>query len=144
MTLSKETKLGTISVSNVLFAQIIGESFTKEYSLDRVWPATKRGRQIGSDAKFSLTDFANHIDAERSADGEDFELEFSIIIKFGTSIRSISERLADDIAEALEEKTGKKPSQIKIRIAGVKSKQIAKRNLEFIKQYGAGSDEDNR
>lgn len=144
MTLSKETKLGTISVSNMLFAQIIGESFTKEYCLDRVWPASKRGRQIGSDAKFSLSDFANHIDVNPSSDGGSFDLEFSIIVKFGTSIRSISEHLADDIAATIEEKTGKKPNQIKIRISGVKSKQIAKRNLEVIKNYGAANHEVNR
>lgn len=138
MTLSKETKLGTISVSNILFAQIIGESFTGEYCLDRVWPSTKRGRQIGNDAKFSLSEFANHIDVQSSEDEKNIDLEFSIIVKFGTSIRKISEHLADDIAKAIEKKSGKKPHQIKIRIAGVKSKQIAKRNLEVIKQYGNG------
>lgn len=135
MTLSKETKLGTISVSDVLFAQIIGECFTREYCKDRVWPATKRGRQIGSDAKFNVAEFANHIEVCHSTDEIHLNLEFSVIVKFGTSIRKICDRMADTIADEIKQKTGKKPFQIKIRIAGVKSKQIAKRNLEVIKEY---------
>lgn len=136
MTLSKETKLGTITVSNVLFAQVIAESFVAESLKDKVWPATKKGRQIGNDAKFSLSEFAGHIDVCASEDGNSIDLEFSIIIKFGTSIRNLTDTMADYIADTIYEKQGKKPHQIKIKVAGVKSKQIARRNLEVVKRYG--------
>lgn len=136
MTVSKETNLGTITVSNLLFAQIIAESFRLEPCEGRVWPATKRGKQIGSDQKFSLSEFAGCIEAVASFNGESADLSFSIIVKFGVSIRRITDVIGDYVAERVCEKLGKKPSQITIRIAGVKSRQVARRNLEVIKRYG--------
>lgn len=136
MTLARETELGTITVSNLLFAQIIADSFKLDSCRGKVWPATKKGRQIGSDMKFNLSDFAGAIEVEESNEGESFDLEFSVIVKFGTSISSVCEAVADEVATSIEQKHGKKPNQIKIRVAGVKSKQIAKRNLEVVKRYG--------
>ena len=136
MTLSKETRLGTITISELLFAQIIADGFKLEGCKGKVWPATKKGRQIGSDSKFNLSDFASAIEVEESADGNNLDLTFNIIVKFGASISTIGDTLADEIAKSIEEKQGKKPNQIKIRVVGVKSKQIAKRDVEVVKNYG--------
>ena len=136
MTLSRETELGTISVSNILFAQIIADSFQQASCRNKVWPSTKKGRQIGSDAKFSISDFAGNIEVEPSFDGDSVDIEFSVIVKFGTSIRKLTDAVADYIADTIYQKQKKKPNQIKIRIAGVKSRQVARRNLEVIKRYG--------
>ena len=101
-----------------------------------MWPSTKKGRQIGSDAKFSISDFAGNIEVEPSFDGDSVDIEFSVIVKFGTSIRKLTDAVADYIADTIYQKQKKKPNQIKIRIAGVKSRQVARRNLEVIKRYG--------
>lgn len=137
MTISKDTGLGEIAVSDILFAQVISECFKSETCQGRVFPATRKGRQIGSNQRYSLSEFAGHIETEKSADGESVDLTFSIIVKFGTSIRSLTDVLGDDIAESLEKRLGQKPRQITIRITGVKSRQIARRNLEVIKRYAA-------
>ncbi len=136
MTLSRETELGTISISNLLFAQVIAESFRIEACKGKVWPAAKKGRQIGSEKKFNLSEFANAIEIEESPYDGRIDIEFSIIIKFGVSISGVCEAAANYIANRIEEKQGKKPHQIKIKVTGVKSKQIAKRNLEVVKRYG--------
>lgn len=136
MTLARETELGTITVSNLLFAQIIADSFKLDACKGKVWPSTKKGKQIGSDMKFNLSEFASAIEVEERAEEDNIELEFHVIVKFGTSIRTVCEAIADDVAASIEKKQGKKPSQIKIHVAGVKSKQIAKRNLEVVKRYG--------
>ena len=136
MTLSRETELGTITVSNLLFAQIIADSFKLDGCKGKVWPSTKKGKQIGGDMKFNLSEFANTIEIEELQNGERLSLEFHVIVKFGTSISTVCENIADGIAASIEEKHGKKPGQIKIRVTGVKSKQIAKRNLEVVKRYG--------
>lgn len=135
MTISKETELGTISVSNVLFAQIIIESFKQEACRGRVWPATKKGRLLSSGAKVNISEFASCIEVEAGSERDRLDLEFPVVVKFGTSIRSLTDAIADYVAESLQEKTGKKPSQIKIKIAGVKSRQVARRNLEVIRRY---------
>ena len=136
MTLSRETELGTITVSNLLFAQIIADSFKLEGCKGKIWPATKKGKQVGSDMKFNLSEFANTIEIEEIQDGETMNLEFHVIVKFGTSISTICGNIADYIAMSIEQKHGRKPGQIKIHVTGVKSKQIAKRNLEVVKGYG--------
>jgi len=137
LTILKETELGDISISDIMFAQVISECFKSEICSGRVFPATKKGRQIGNDQKYSISEFAGHIETEKSFDGESVDLAFSVIVKFGTSIRSLTDALGDDIANQLEKKLGQKPRQIVIRITGVKSRQIARRNLEVIKRYAA-------
>ena len=135
MTLSRETELGTITISNLLFAQVIADSFQADGCQGKVWPSTKKGRQIGSDGKFNISEFANNIEVEQEFEGDRVDIEFSIIVKFGTSIRNITDDISDYVAETIYQKQGKKPNQIKIRIAGVKSRQVARRNLEVVKRY---------
>ena len=130
MTVSKQTELGTISVSNLFYAQIIRESFEQESCLGKIWAATRKGRQIGSDQKFSVGEFASHIEAENSFDGAGVDLEFSVI-------RKLTDDVCSYIAETLYEKQGRKPNQIKIHIVGVRSRQTARRSLEVIKRYAA-------
>lgn len=137
LTVSKQTELGTISVSNLFYAQIIRESFEQESCRGKIWAATRKGRQIGSDQKFSISEFASHIEADNSFDGENIDLEFSVIVRFGTSIRKLTDDVCSYIAETLYEKQGRKPNQIKIHIVGVRSRQTARRSLEVIKRYAA-------
>lgn len=135
MTLSKETSLGKISISNTIFAGMIVESFHQPKCRDKVFPATKKGRLINMDNKGSLNEFASTIEIDSDTDGKNIEMEFSIIVKFGTSIQLITDSISDYIADKFYNNYGKKPIQIKIRISGVKSRQIAKRNLEVVKRY---------
>lgn len=135
MALTRETNLGTISVSNLFFAQIIAGSFKLETCKGKVWPATKKGRQIGSPAKFNLSEFASAISVEQSEHQGRMNIECSIIVKFGTSISTICETIADHTAEMVKQRHGDMPYKITIHVTGVKSKQIAKRNLEVVKTY---------
>ena len=134
MSLYKENELGKISISNTVFASIIRDGFQLMECKGRVWPASKKGRQIGNETKFNLSDFGNVIETSLDEDGR-LAIEFSIIVKFGTSIKKITDALADYLAENVESFQGSKPAQITIRISGVKSKQIARRNTEVIKRY---------
>lgn len=136
MSISKTTDLGKITVSNAVFARSILESLDTEYCRGKVWPATPRGRQIGSGRKINPNEFAREIKAEPSPEGEGPDIEFSVIVRFGAGIGKLTDAICDHLASDIEEKTGRKPRQIKIRIAGVKSKQIVRRDVEVIKRYG--------
>ena len=135
MALTRETDLGTISVANLFFAQIIAGSFKLDACKGKVWPATRKGRQIGSPAKFNLSEFANAIEVEESEHPGRMNIDCSIIVKFGASISAVCETIADYTAEMVEKKHGGRPYKITIHVAGVKSKQIAKRTLEVTKTY---------
>lgn len=135
MALTRETDLGTISVSNLFFAQIIAGSFKLDECKGKVWPSTRKGRQIGSPAKFNLSEFASTIEVEESEQPGRMNIDCSIIVKFGASISAVCETIADYTAEMVEKKHCGRPYKITIHVAGVKSKQIAKRNLEVTKTY---------
>ena len=83
-----------------------------------------------------LGDVYKRQEVERSFEGNSVDIEFNIIVKFGTSIANITNDISDYVADTIYKKQGKKPNQIKIRIAGVKSRQVARRNLEVVKRYG--------
>lgn len=134
MSLHRENRLGIISISNNIFAAVIRDGMLIPDCRGRVWPATKKGKQIGNDAKVNLNDFGSSIEVEDDEDGP-MKIKFSIIIKFGSSISGITSSLSDYIAEAVGVITDKKTLQITIHVSGVKSRQIAKRNTEVIKTY---------
>lgn len=134
MSLYKTTNLGKIKISDNVFASIMRDGMQSEGCRGRVWPATKRGKQIGNDVKINLNDFVSSIEVELDEFGR-VSIDFSVIVRFGTSISKITDILSDYIAEKVKVITGEPPGQIKIRVSGVKSKQIARRNTEVIKTY---------
>ena len=68
-------------------------------------------------------------------DGMRISLEFSVIIRFGLSIRRVTKRLADDIRSAAEESLGLDVARITINIAGVRSRKDARRNTKVVFDY---------
>ena len=134
MTVSKETRLGTISLSNEVFAQIIFDGLLQEPCIDRIWPSTPRGRQVGIIDRFTDSEFALYISAGRDAD-ERITLEFSVIVQFGLSIKSLTGTLADYIADRILAMEGDRPSMITINIAGVRSRHKARRNTKVVYHY---------
>ena len=137
MTISRTTELGKITVSDLIFAQIIEKSFKLSECRDKVWPANLKGKQIGNEQKFNLSDFAHEIEVESSSDEINFSLTFNVIIRFGASIKQITNAMSDYISDTILQKQGKRPEMIKIRVVGVKSKQIGKRNVEVVHRYEA-------
>ena len=135
MSLHRNTDLGTIKISDVLFAQIIVNSLKQRECLGKAWPATSKGKQIGNDQKFNVTDVASHIVVKHDRESTDVELEFKIIVQFGNSISAITEAVFQYVADSIEQVLGKKPVRIIINVTGIRSKQIARRNIEVIKQY---------
>ena len=134
MSIVKNTDLGEVKISDQVIAQIISDSMSTEGIKGKIWPATVHGRQIGVLPKIVDAEFASNI-VIASKDDETITLEFSVIVKFGTSIRKITRALADTISDNMKYIIGITPSVITINIAGVKSKQIAKRNTKAVYKY---------
>jgi uncharacterized alkaline shock family protein YloU len=70
-------------------------------------------------------------------DSTHISLEFSIIVKFGSSISSITRKLADEIHREILTDLGLETTQITINIAGVRSRKVARRNAEVVYRYAA-------
>lgn len=137
MIVSKETELGKISVSSVFYAEIIKNCFLNENCINKIWPSSAKGKQIGSDSKINVNDIASHVHFQTSENGDIIGIELCVIVKFGTSIKKITQALSDLIANDICEFNGKKPETIHITINGVKSKALAKRNMEVTFEYEA-------
>lgn len=136
MIVTKETDLGTISVSNVVFAEIISGSIHSLGMEHTVWPSSDRGKPADKGSWTSASDTAKLIDVDY-IDEKHVALEFSIIIRFGASISGVTRELTEAIREALRESLGLDASRITINIAGVRSRKIARRNSKVVYDYAA-------
>ena len=134
MSVARENRLGTISLSNAVFAQIIFDGMLQESCADRIWPSTPRGRQVGVIDRFTDSEFSMYINTDRDQDGR-ITLEFSVIVQFGLSIRKLTGMLSDYIADRICELDGDRPSVITINIAGVRSRHKVRRNTKVVYHY---------
>ena len=134
MSVARDNRLGTISLSNAVFAQIIFDGMLQESCADRIWPSTPRGRQVGVIDRFTDSEFSMYINTDRDQDGR-ITLEFSVIVQFGLSIRKLTGMLSDYIADRISELDGDRPSVITINIAGVRSRHKVRRNTKVVYHY---------
>lgn len=135
MSLYKDTELGRIRISSVLFTQLIINSLRQQDCVGKVWPATKKGKLIGNEIKYNVSEIAQHVSVVQNEEGNIEEIAFCLIVKFGTSIKKVTAAIADQLAEYIFEEFGQRPDRIVIKISGIKSKQIAKRDLEVMRVY---------
>lgn len=135
MSLSKKTDLGEIKISDEIIAEIISDAISHPDLASNIWPATERGRQIGLLPKIVDAEFASNIETSYTED-EKVNLEFSVIVRFGVSISKVTKELSDRIVEKMDYILGITPDEITINIAGVRSKQIARRNIKAVYRYG--------
>lgn len=135
MSISKENNYGKISVSDLLYAEILTDCFHREECIGKIWPSSPKGRQIGNDTKIHKHELASNIIIDSDDNGDNISVEIFVIIKFGVSIKQITASIADAFAEGIASFHNAKPKQIKVNITGVKSKAIAKRSLEVIREY---------
>lgn len=135
-----KTELGEIKISDDIIANIISDVLNSPEICDKIWPATVHGHKIGRKSKIAEivdlgdSDLVSNISVSTDDQG-DVTIEFSVIVRFGISIKSSTKMLSDQIAENMQYILGVKPSIIIINIAGVKSRQIAKRNTRTIYRY---------
>lgn len=61
---------------------------------------------------------------------EAFEIKAYTVIKFGTSIKSVTAQIINDIYNNCEKILCKKPDKVTVVVTGTLSKNIAKRNIE--------------
>jgi len=114
MSLIRETEYGKITVSNEVFKDTIELACNMPECDSDIWLAGKPA-----------------IEAEYGEDGR-VSLEFSVVVRFGTPIKSLCRLVADEVAEKIRERSGKLPSMIKVNVTGVKSKSIVRRSMEVI------------
>lgn len=135
MSIIRSTELGEVKISDQVIARIISDAMSSDDIADDIWPSTERGFQIGLLPKLVDAEFASNIETQLTEEG--IELEFSVIVRFGASIKQTTRILADRVHDDMRYILGIAPSVITINIAGVKSKQTARRNTKAVYRYEA-------
>ena len=134
MRMEKRNELGMLYVPNTLISRIIYGGMKLPECAEKIWPATPRGRQIGIVPGLNDNEFAMYISAVMNDIGE-IRLEFSVIVRFGTSIKLMTKVLSDYVADNIMDDFECERLEITINIAGVKSRRKAKRNIKVIHRY---------
>ena len=144
MAISTRTDLGEVKITDKVIADTIIEIFYSPDIYDKIWPASERGREFGRAPRIldSDSDFASTIQTTTDESGK-MTLEFSVIVRFGVSIKTLTRDISDEIADRLQYVLGIRISTIIINIAGVKSKHIAKRNTRTIYRYDKENKSEN-
>ncbi len=135
MALYKETGLGKITVDNKLFAGLIEEALQSEECLDLIWLSSRKGKLIATGDGENFSEIASAIEIDGNPEESSIDMTIPVIIKFGTSISRITDKFCDILSEKMKAKSAAFPRTIKRIVTGVKSRNIAKRNLEIIKEY---------
>jgi uncharacterized alkaline shock family protein YloU len=116
-----KTEYGTINLDKAVIGKIILEAIDDF-----------KGKVIISNHKGKVSRYGASEDSssfEIDLDGKVLNIRFFIIIKFGTSIKKVSNQLIQSIKKDINEMLGIETTNITIVVTGISSKQIVRRNI---------------
>lgn len=133
MTLNRKTRLGTVTVNNNVIAKVILKAAEKTDG--RFLLSSERGRILGVASRVGVGDVSGHFEIEERNDT--YFLKFSGIVRFGSSIKNVTDDVLDSVQEEMQELFPQQKGVVTLHIVGVKSKQIAERDIEVKREYEA-------
>ena len=133
MALTKTTSLGTITINPSVLAREVRTAAVPVK--EKMFFATSRGKLLAGPQKISSADLSANMTIEET--DENINLTFYIIMSFGSSIKNVTETILDGIEKSFKTLFPTKGGNITIKIVGVKSKKIAPRNIEVVREYEA-------
>ena len=135
MSLERSTQYGKIKINDTIFAKAVLSAVSKAGG--RVLCASERGKILGGiDQKVSTGELASNIFIRETS--ESYCLNFYVIMSFGASIKDNCKAVLDSLEKQLKTMLPDKAGRITLKIVGVKSKKIAERNIEIVREYERG------
>lgn len=126
MLYKEETADGSITIGKAVIAKIITETVAQFQGRVRI--SNYKNKAMNFAAKIGVTDDMNNMDISMGPKGMDIRLY--IVVKFGTSIGMVTNKLISDIHQKVYQYTSVEPNSIAIVVTGTMSKNIARRNIE--------------
>ncbi len=121
-----DTENGQIVIEKAVIKRIVTESIA---SFDgRVYFSNHKGQTGGIVSKIGGIDDNNYISIIRTPLG--LNIKMTIVIKFGTSINNITEKMISFIKENVKTLTDIEVHSVTIVIAGMMAKQLVRRHIE--------------
>lgn len=133
MALNRRTSLGTVTINDNVIAKIILRAVEK--SGGKLLLSSERGRILGVASRVGVGDILGNFQIDEKENK--FFIKFSGIIRFGSSIKNVTENVLDLVQEEMQQFFPTQGGEIILHIVGVKSKQIAERDIEVKREYEA-------
>jgi uncharacterized alkaline shock family protein YloU len=121
-----ESENGQIIIEKAVIKRIVAESIVPFDG--RVYFSNYKGQAGGIVSKIGGIDENNYISITKTSAG--LEIKMTIVISFGTSINSVTEKMINFIKENVRNIAGIEVSSVTIIIAGMKAKQLVRRHIE--------------
>ena len=131
-----ENDYGTISVEDNVLSNLIYEEIQKMSPY--MFVCTKQGKSIVGVYKLASEKFIHPVEIDRRSEG--VSIKFYVIVRFGESIKSLSNIIFDRIEEIFDMFSLDKPTMITMHVKGIYSKQISPRNSEIVRRYDSETD----
>ena len=132
MSFEKKNNLGTISVSELIFASLVMSGAA--YASGKVFLASESGKILGGiSKKVSAAELASNMKIVEEENK--FYLTFYVVLNFGDSISVISQEVLDFIEKEMRELFPKNSYKITFTLVGIRSKNIAERHMEIVREY---------
>lgn len=119
------TEQGAIRISKSVIGVVIRDALADFHKT--VYIVNRKGAGIGLFGESYKPNTGNLV--EINTEGNEVEIQVFIIIKFGESIKMTTDKMITAIRGALADRLQIEPQNLTIHIMGVKSKDIAKRNI---------------
>jgi len=122
------TELGTITVAKSVIGNIIKDVIDSFEG--KVIISNSKGKITNHLAyKLGTKDEYNDIDIILTEEGL-LNIDIYIVLKFGTSIKSVTEKMISDIRESIKTAVAMEVNEITVTVTGMMSKHIAPRHIE--------------
>jgi uncharacterized alkaline shock family protein YloU len=122
----EENEKGSITIEKAVIGKIIAEIVSQFNG--KVHISNYKNKATTFAAKIGVTDDISNMEIVMGDKGLDIKLY--VVVKFGTSINMVTNKLINDIHEKVHELTSIEPNSVAIVVTGMISKNIAKRNIE--------------
>ena len=120
------TELGEITIPDYAIETIVPAAVKTYLDEDKVFFDRRRG--WGKPLRQAKNDELSGVEIRTDEEGTHFEVP--VIIRFGTSIKAVSDALINGIRKGFKQLTGEEPASIRILVTGTLSKQLIKREIE--------------
>lgn len=118
MLIKKETNVGQIRIHEDVMSEMIKDLFIRYDG--RIWSSNPKGKILeqGDEDSWKIIDH----------DGSP-AFRLNVVVRFGISINSAVNQFIDDLIDEYYAAFGEKPHSVAVRVNGVRSKKVARRNI---------------
>lgn len=125
------TDLGEIEIGRTILAHAVLAAI--ESMEGQVLATTKKGKVLAEVGRFSNTDAADCVEIEEADDS--LRVYVHLAVRFGLSMKQITDTLAKKIRRNLQKEAGISPASVIIHVTGTVAKKIAPRDIEYRIDY---------